>query len=160
MSKILIAYFSQSAGNTKAAAEIAAALVGGDLFRIATVSPYPDDYHKIVNIAKNEKLEKFRPKLINKIPDMDDYSTIILAYPNWWGTIPMAVCSFLESYNFTGKSIWPLCTHEGSGLGQSEMDIQKLCSGANIKIGLAIRGSSVRSSRKAIATWLEQERRG
>ena len=75
--------------------------------------------------------------------DMDSYEVIYIGYPNWWGTMPMAVFTFLESYDFSGKTIIPYCTHEGSGMGSSERDIKKLCPNARVLPGLAIRGGSV-----------------
>jgi flavodoxin len=85
---------------------------------------------------------------------MDQYDTIILGYPNWWGTFPMAVFTFLEEYDFSGKTILPFCTHEGSGLGGSERDIRKLCPEAKVLPGLAIRGGSVKNAAETIKSWL------
>jgi flavodoxin len=79
-------------------------------------------------------------------------------YPNWWGTMPMAVWIFLEAHDFAGKTILPFCTHEGSGLGQSERDIRSLCPGARVLRGLAIRGGSVRKAEQTIAAWLQENR--
>jgi len=75
--------------------------------------------------------------------NMEEYDTVILGYPNWWGTMPMAVHTFLESYDFSGKTIFPFCTHEGSGLGHSVKDIERLCLNSKVKRGLAIHGTSV-----------------
>ena len=85
---------------------------------------------------------------------MEDYDTIVLGYPNWWGTMPMAVFTFLESHDFFGKTILPFCTHEGSGMGHSESDIKAVCPGAKIEKGLAITGSKVNKSEKTIEGWL------
>ena len=87
---------------------------------------------------------------------MGDYAVVFLGYPNWWGTMPMAVWTFLESYDFSGKTILPFCTHEGSGLGHSERDIQKLCPGAKVVKGLAIKGSQVQRAGKDIEAWLRR----
>lgn len=87
---------------------------------------------------------------------MDDYHTIILSYPNWWGTLPMALFTFLESYDFTGKTIAPVCSHEGSGLGRSIGDIETLCPGATLLEGLAVRGSSANGAQETITNWLAQ----
>jgi flavodoxin len=85
---------------------------------------------------------------------MADYDVIYLGYPNWWGTFPMAVFTFLESYDFSNKTIVPFCTHEGSGMGKSERDIEKLCPYAKILPGIAIRGSSVAGAGNLLHSWL------
>ena len=85
---------------------------------------------------------------------IDAYDTIVLAYPNYWGTMPMAVYTFLEAFDFTGKTILPLCTNEGSGMGSSERDIQRTCPGATVKAGLSITGSSAANSEGSVKRWL------
>ena len=102
----------------------------------------------------SEKKSNARPELASHVINMDQYDTIFLGYPNWWGTFPMAVFTFLEEYNFTEKSIWPFCTHEGSGLGTSERDIKRICPTAKVVNGLAIRGGSVNGSENALRRWL------
>jgi flavodoxin len=87
---------------------------------------------------------------------MGSYDLIYLGYPNWWGTMPMAVFTFLESYDFSEKTMIPYCTHEGSGMGSSERDIKKLCPNAKMLSGLAIRGGSVDRADKDIANWLKK----
>lgn len=167
--RILIAYFSHEGeayvggniveltiGNTKVAAQMIEKLTGGDLFRIETVKPYPHNYMATIELAKEEKSTNSRPELNGVVPNMADYDTIILGYPNWWGTMPMAVWGFLESYDFYGKTILPLCTHEGSGMGQSEADIKKLCPTAKLGKGLAATGGSVLSAQPAIEKWLQK----
>ncbi|AVB75611.1 flavodoxin [Methanococcus maripaludis] len=86
---------------------------------------------------------------------MDSYDTIFLGYPNWLGTVPMAVLTFLEEYDFSGKTLIPFCTHEGSGMGHSESDIAKNCPDAKILNGFSILGSQVTSSKKDIKKWLD-----
>ena len=98
------------------------------LFEIITIKPYPEDYYEATRVAKDELKKNARPELIQAIKNMDDYDIIYLGYPNWWGTFPMAVSTFLESYDFSGITIIPFCTHEGSGIGRSEQDIRKLLS--------------------------------
>ncbi|MCR3761659.1 flavodoxin [Clostridium felsineum] len=166
--KCLIAYFSRkgnnyvdggiknlAVGNTEVAAEIIRKVIDGDIFCIDSVKEYPKDYTEATNVAKEELNLNARPNLSDKVENMEDYDVIILGYPNWWGTMPMPVFTFLEEYNFSGKTILPFCTHEGSGLGHSEKDIKKVCSNSDILSGLAIRGSSVNAAEKSIVSWLE-----
>lgn len=167
MGKTLIAYFSRkgvnyvngsmvnlSVGNTEVAAKMAQEVVGGDMFEIKTVKTYPADYTETTNVAQVEKNQNVRPELTDHVENMDEYDTIILGYPNWWGTMPMAVFTFLEEYDFTGKTILPYCTHEGSGLGRSESDIKRVSKAANVEKGLAIHGGSVKSESGKIKSWL------
>jgi flavodoxin len=157
--KTLIAYYSRkgnnyvsgkivnlSKGNTEVIAEKIQSMVGGDLFQIDTVNLYPTDYTETTNIAQDELSQNARPELTKSAENMDAYDIIYLGYPNWWNTFPMAVFTFLESYNFSGKTIIPFCTHEGSGLGNSERDIKKLCPQAIVLSGFAIKGSTVQSA--------------
>jgi len=166
-SKTLIAYYSRKGqnyvggsivnlpvGNTKVVAKKIQAMIGGDLFEIDTVEAYPKDYTETTNVAMDEKKENARPELTETVDNMDSYDVIYLGYPNWWGTFPMAVFTFLESYDFSGKTIIPFCTHEGSGLGNSERDIKKLGPKANVESGLAIRGGSVKNSDNMLKSWI------
>lgn len=113
-----------------------------DVFRIDTVKKYADDYMVCIEEAKQELRAKARPELTAKVENMDQYDTIILGYPNWWGVPPMAVFTFLESYNFAGKKIVPFCSHEGSGLGGSIRQIKMAVPKANLTAGVAIHGAA------------------
>lgn len=168
-SKSLIAYFSRKGnnyvsgniidlpiGNTKIIAQKIQVLTGSDLFEIDTVQSYPEDYTETTNVAQEEKRQNARPELTEIVNDMASYDVIYLGYPNWWGTMPMAVFTFLESYDFSGKTIIPFCTHEGSGMGSSERDIKKLCPQAKVLSGLAIRGGSVSKAGNDLTNWLEK----
>ena len=106
------------------------------------------------NVAKLELRQNVRPELSETVKNMEDYDTIYLGFPNWWETFPMAVFTFLESYNFSGKTIIPFCTHEGSGMG-GERDIKNLCPNAVIQKGIAIKGSAVENSGNALEIWLK-----
>ena len=106
--------------------------------------------------AKKDLRENARPALTSYPDRIDDYDTVILAYPNYWGTMPMAVFTFLEKYDFSGKTILPLCTNEGSGMGHSESDIKKLVPGAAVKKGLAITGSKAADASGAVKKWLSE----
>ena len=127
--KILIAYFSRAdenyqvgyieKGNTQVIAEAIAEATGGELFRIETKTSYPREYKETTEVAKRERNERARPKLKSTPPDIGPYDVIFLGYPNWWGDMPMAVYTFLESYGsgaFAGKRVIPFCTAAGSGL--------------------------------------------
>lgn len=142
-------------GNTEVIARKIQCLTGSDLFQIETVQPYPADYTETTRVAQDELSQNARPELTETINDMASYDVIYLGYPNWWGTMPMAVFTFLESYDFSGKTIAPYCTHEGSGLGNSERDIKRLCPMAKALPGLAIKGSAVGKADKELASWLK-----
>lgn len=167
-SNILIAYYSRrgdnyrngeivnlKVGNTEVVAYKIQKLTGGDMFYIETVKPYPADYHETTQVAKQELHENARPAIRGEVTNMQKYDLIYLGYPNWWGTMPMAVMTFLESYDFSGKTIIPFCTNEGSGLGSSIQDIKKACPKAVVKQGLAIRGGDVGNSDKQVTEWVE-----
>lgn len=167
--KILIAYYSRKGsnymggsivnlqvGNTAIIAQKIKGFVSGDIFEIDTVKPYPADYTETTNVAKDELRKNARPELTDKVKNMEAYDIIYLGYPNWWNTFPMAVFTFLESYDFTGKTIIPFCTHEGSGIGNSERDIKKLCPNATIFPGIAIWGSAVKGADSLVENWLKK----
>lgn len=166
--KTLIAYYSRKGqnyvagnivdlpiGNTEVVAKKIQEITGGDLFEIDTVKIYPKDYTETTEIAMKEKRENARPELTEVVDNIDAYDVIYLGYPNWWNTFPMAVFTFLESYDFSGKTIIPFCTHEGSGIGNSERDIIKLCQKAFVIKGLALRGSSVGKADNEIKNWIK-----
>lgn len=152
---ILIAYFSQT-GNTETIAEMIAKYTGGDLFHIETVTVYPEAYNDLIEVAKQEQDNDERPALASVVGNMDEYQTVFIGFPNWWGTMPMAVFTFLESYEFAGKTVIPFCTHEGSVLGRSEGDIAKLIPEAVLSEGLAVRGSKVNDAEDDVTSWLEK----
>ena len=150
---ILISYFSHS-GNTRTIANLIKENIGGDIFEILSVDPYPVDYNGVVEQARMELKEKFRPKLTTKVENMESYQVVFIGYPNWWSTIPMPVATFLSDYDFSEKTIVPFCTHEGSQLGRSVLDIKELCSSSTIQDGLAIRGSNVKKAKNEVSGWL------
>ena len=142
-------------GNTEKAAEMLAELTGGELYKIEQAQPYSDDYNTCTAEAKVDLRNNARPEVLNLPDDLDAYDEIYLGYPNYWGTMPMAVYTFLENYDFTGKTIHPFCTHEGSGLSHTVQDIQKAAPGAVVTKGLAIHGSSVDGAGSALRKWVE-----
>jgi flavodoxin len=154
-SKILVAYFSHS-GNTRMVAEQIHKTVGGDLFEIKTLNPYPTNYNAVVDAAQKEQQANARPALATQVSNLASYDVIFLGYPNWWGTLPMALFTFLESYNFSGKTIIPFCTHEGSALGRSVNDIRRLCPQSTVRDGLAIRGGNAARAGNDISAWLRR----
>jgi flavodoxin len=129
---------------------------GGSLFRIEAVNAYPADYTETTEVAQQELRANARPKLTDHLESMASYDVIFLGYPNWWGTMPMPVFTFLEEYDLSGKTIVPFCTHEGSGLGRSVTDIKKLCPQSTILEGLAVRGGDVRNSVNEVSGWLRK----
>ena len=140
-------------GNTEIAVQHITELTGYDSFKLEMVQPYSADYMTCIDEAKAHLRANARPEL-KEMPDVSGYDTIILAYPNYWGTMPMAVFTFLENYDFAGKTILPLCTNEGSGMGGSERDIKKTCPGADVKKGLPVTGSQAANSSEALKRWL------
>ena len=159
----LIVYFSRrgenyvsgriqplSVGNTEVVARRLQVLTGADLFQLEPVHPYSDNYNQCIEQAQADQRQDARPAL-RALPDhLEDYDTIYLGYPNYWGTMPMCVFTFLASFDFTGKTILPFCTHEGSGLAHTVQDIQKAAPGAAVTKGLAIHGSSVDGAKAAV----------
>ena len=150
---VLIAYFSKT-GNTETIANMIAGQTGGELFKVETVTPYPEDYDETVDIAREEQDNNARPELSTHVEDMSQYDVIYLGYPNWWGTMPQAMFTFLEEYDFSGKTIVPFCTHGGSALGRSEGDIATLVPGATLLEGLAVSGSRVDDAQADVEEWL------
>lgn len=162
----LIAYYSRAdenyfggayrvipVGNTEKAAHMLAELTGADLFKIEQKTPYAAEYQTCIAQAKHDLQANARPELVTLPENLDAYDEIYLGYPNYWGTMPMAVYTFLEHYDFTGKVIHPFCTHEGSGLSHTEADIRKAAKGADVKPGLAICGSDVDKAKDKLKGW-------
>jgi flavodoxin len=129
-------------------------MTGGDLFHIEAVRAYPEDYTETTEVAQKELRAKARPNLTRHLETLTSYDLIFLGYPNWWGTMPMPVYTFLEKYNFSGKILAPFCTHEGSGLGHSVADIRKMCPQSTVRDGLAIRGGEVKNAHDEVSGWL------
>jgi len=153
--RILVAYFSHS-GNTRIIANQIHDKVDGDIFEIIAIDPYPGDYDEVVEKARKELRELFRPKLKTKVENMESYDVVFVGYPNWWNTIPMPVATFLSEYDFSEKTIIPFCTNEGSHLGQSVADIKVLCPQSTILDGLAVRGRDVKKAKGEISEWLRE----
>lgn len=169
MAKTLIAYFSHAGenwvnggigtlkrGNNEVVVDKLRVLLPGiDVFRIEPAKRYPERYQALIDVAKDELRAKARPALAADVANPEQYSTIVLGYPNWWGTMPMCVFTFLEAHQWAGKTIAPFCTHEGSGFGSSLTDLKRACPGANIAQGLSLYGSNVASADKQIEGFIK-----
>lgn len=153
--KVLVAFFSYG-GNTRMLAETAARYTGGDLFRIETEKSYSEDYDTCLKETAREMEENARPALASHVVHMEEYDVVLLGYPIWWGSMPMAVNTFLEEYDFKGKVIAPFCTHGGSGLGSSVEDLKKICPEAEAAEGLAVYGSKADQSEDQVKEWLDK----
>ena len=169
MAKTLIAFFSRAdenyfggamryvkTGNTEIVVNAMKEMIDADTFKIEMKEPYSPVYMTCIDEAKKDLREKARPELVSMPASIDDYDTVVLAYPNYWGTMPMAVFTFLENFDFSGKTILPLCTNEGSGMGGSERDIKKTCPGAVVKSGLSITGSEAANAAGRVKKWFAE----
>lgn len=169
MAKNLIIYYSRKGenyvngkivnlkkGNTEICAEFIQKAVGGDLFEIETVEEYSRDYQKCTQEAQQELRENARPELKKYLEDLADYDHVFVCGPCWWGTYPVAVFTQLERLDFTGKKVMALMTHEGSGLGNSERDLRKICKGAAFGTGIAVHGADAARSEQAVADWAKK----
>lgn len=140
-------------GNTEIVAEFIQKAVGGDLFEVETVRDYAPDYNTCIAQAKKELQEGARPALKRYLSGLDGYDNIFVCGPCWWGTFPCAVFTQLERLDFTGKKVLAVMTHEGSGLGNCERDLKKICAGATFGKGLAVFGGRAAESEQAVAAW-------
>ena len=168
MPKILVAYFSLPGdnykvgivkeGNTKIMARHISEYLKCDEYEIKGKNEYPEEHKGIIDQAKKELENKLRPELVNKLDNFSEYDTIFLGYPIWWAEYPMAVFSFLEKYDFSGKIIIPFCTHEGSGESGTFSKLSKIIPKANVnEKGLAVYGHVARKeeNRKEVEKWLK-----
>lgn len=150
---VLIVYFSQT-GNTETVANIIHDNVGGDIVKLETTEAYPSDYDELVDYAQQEQQEDAGPELSTVIENIEQYDTIFLGYPNWWGDMPMAIYTFLDTYDLSGKTIAPFITHGGSGLSGTPENIQEEELNASVTEGLAIDGDEASDSSEDIVEWL------
>ena len=147
-------------GNTEKVARMIAASAGADLFKIEQKVPYAADYNTCIEQAKKDLRAKARPELVSMPESLDNYDEIYLGYPNYWGDMPMAVYTFLESHDFAGKTIVPFCTHAGSGLSSTVSSIQTACPDATVLDGFSIQGSTAQNDQsnanEAVIEWLKK----
>lgn len=167
-SRILVVYFSRtgenytvgtiSKGNTAIVADMIAENTGADAFEIIPVTPYPDSYDECLETATQEQRSNARPEYEGKVEGWEEYDTVFFGYPIWWGDLPMIAYTFLESHDWSGKTVIPFNTHEGSGQSGTQRTIEGLCSGATVLDGLAVRGNTAQNdsaaTRKSITDWL------
>ena len=169
--RVLVVYFSRAdentggvgyieKGNTKILAEMIAERMHGDLFEIKTVKPYPKEYRPATEAAKQEKEENARPEIVGELPDLSKYDVVFLGYPIWWSDMPMPVYTFLDRENFAGKIILPFCTHEGSGLSDTQRSIADVTK-ADVREGFALQGhiaqKSPEEARTALYEWMSKQ---
>lgn len=143
-------------GNTAYAAEYIQKALNADIFEVDTVKPYAANYRECCMEAVQEAKANARPEIKEYVADISGYDTIFVCYPCWCGTAPMCVFTFLEHYDLTGKKIVPLCTNEGSGMANSEKDLQNVCKGATVLPGLSVRGHQCKDSEAVIADWAKK----
>lgn len=143
-------------GNTGLVAGMIADATGGDLFSILTVEQYPGSYDDTIDVGQEEKSAGARPELSSHIEDLNRYDTIFLGFPNWWGDMPMAVYSFLDEYDFSGKTIVPFVTSGGSGFSNTIRAIESAEPDATVLEGLALRDNRSPQAEGDIAEWLDR----
>ena len=165
----LVAYFSRAGedynvstiekGNTQIIAEYIASEVGADSFHIETVTPYPADYDDCCDVAKQELADKARPELSRTVDNMEQYDIVFLGYPIWWGDMPMAVYTFMDSYDFSDKVVIPFNTHEGSGESGTYSAIGSYLPNSQVLDGMAIQGQTAQEfssdTQQSVRDWLD-----
>ncbi|WP_300082313.1 flavodoxin [uncultured Thomasclavelia sp.] len=155
MGNTLILYFSMS-GNTETVANYIHEEIGGDIVKLETVQTYPEDYDELVDYAREEQRDNTRPELERAIENIEQYDTIFLGYPNWWGDMPMPIYSFLDQYDLSNKTIAPFITHGGSGLSGTSANIANEEPDAVVTEGLAINGDDVDDCQDEVNEWLNE----
>lgn len=153
-SKILIAYFSFS-GNTRLIARDIESFVGGDFFEIQSQTPIQGDFESMVEAARRELATNARPALVRKIDNLDQYDTIFVGFPNWVGTMPMVLFSFLEAHDFKGKTLIPFCTHGTSGISNTISDFEAHANGGKVLRYFDVYRSDVQTARPQVKEWLQ-----
>ena len=167
---VLVVYFSHAGenysvgvieeGNTAKMGKIIAEQMNADIFELVPVVEYPMDYDSCLDVATEEQRTNARPEYVDEIENWEQYDTVFIGYPIWWGEIPNIVYTFMETYDFTGKTVIPFNTHEGSGQARSQRDIEELLTNVTVLKGLAIRGSKAQNDAEGtgadVANWLKQ----
>ena len=151
---VLIAYFSWS-GNTEQVAQLIQEATGGDLFEITPAVPYTDDYDELLDIARQEQSDSARPELAAQVENWGRYDTVFVGYPNWWSDAPMVVYTFLESYDWTGKTLIPFNTSASGGFGRSLDNLAGSAAGATILEGLSFTERTLGDAQSEVPAWLD-----
>lgn len=154
-SSVLITYFSWS-GNTELVAQIIQQETGGDLFEIAPATPYTNNYNELLDIAQQEQSDNARPELAGQLENWEQYDTIFVGYPNWWSDAPMAVYTFLESYDWDGKTLVPFNTSASGGFGRSLPGLEESAAGASILDGISLTERTLGNAQSEVTTWLNE----
>ncbi len=167
--KILVVYFSKtgenynvgtvSVGNTAMMASYIKEYLNADSFEIVPVNKYPDNYKEATEVGKKEQNENARPEIKNKLENLDDYDTIFLGYPIWWGDLPMIVYTFLDTYDLSGKTVIPFNTHEGSGNAGTYTKLKDYLKNSNVNTnGLDLTGKKARTEdgKEETIKWLKE----
>ena len=166
--KMLIAVFSRAdenysvgrvtVGNTMKLAQVIAAKTGAELFEIAPAKKYPANYDECTKVAQNELNQNARPAIAQD-KDISEYDVIFLGYPIWWGEAPMCVFTFIEAHDWSGKTVIPFCTSEGSGAGRTDSSLKAALKGADVKRVMNIRGRTAQKGGHdvdaAVDSWLK-----
>ena len=152
---VLIAYFSWS-GNTEQVAQIIQQETGGDLFEVTPATPYTDDYNELLDIAQQEQSDNARPELASQVENWEQYDTIFVGYPNWWSDAPMAVYTFLESYDWSGKTLVPFNTSASGGFGRSLSGLEESAAGASILDGISFTERTLGDAQSEVTAWLDE----
>ena len=164
-SKSLVVFFSHAGenysvgnikvGNTKIVADYISEITGADQFEIVTHKYDGMKYTPLTELAQEEANNNERPPFEGTLENLDQYDTIFIGGPIWWGTYPMVMFTFFDTYDLNGKTIYPFTTHEGSGLGNVVSDIRRAYPKANVQKGFSIYGHEVRTNRAKVEKWLE-----
>lgn len=146
-----------SPGNAELIANWIAEETGGDLFSIKTQNKYSSDYDECLNQARKERDNNERPALVGKVNNIDDYDVIFLGFPNWWYTCPMAVFTFVESYDLEGKTIIPFCTHGTGGLSRTIRDLKNILpENCEVLEAIGVYRPEVKNSKNKVLDWLRK----
>ena len=143
-------------GNTGVVADMIAQATGADLFSIRTVEQYPDTYDATIDQGQQEQSDGARPELATHLENLDSYDTIFLGFPNWWGDMPMAVYTFLDEVDLSGKTVIPFVTSGGSGFSNTNSTIQQMEPQATVQEGLSIGASSATGAQQQVESWLSE----
>ncbi|MBR3000096.1 MAG: flavodoxin [Oscillospiraceae bacterium] len=167
----LVIYFSRTGeqytvgviekGNTAIVAEMIAEQTGADLFEVLPEDDhYPMTYDALTDVAKQEQADKARPAYAGELPDLSAYDTIFIGAPVWWGDWPMIMYTVFENNDFSGKTLIPFSTHEGSGLSGFDKKLENTCPDTTVEKGLAIRGNDAQNAQKkardSVSDWLSE----